>query len=162
MYRISSEFISSNETYNIVCVLNINDSIYQVGIKTLKAEINGDQSVTFGMSRLPYCENIFKSFIDDVKNNIPSQFAFDYENDDIEGCFDGMFYANNCFRILSYYGCNNCKINMSLTDENRVLLVEDLNALHATINKYASSAIEQYRLIVALEDDDSDAPSLSS
>ena len=162
MYRITCEYNPENESYDIKVLLNVNDINYPIGIKTIKAEINGDQSVTFGTSRLPYYSNIFKSFIDDVKNNIPSQFAFDKEDDDNEGCFDGMFYAENCLRIITYYGSNNCRINISLTDANRVLIVEDLNALHNTLSEYATRTITHYRLVVALEDDDSKAPPLCS
>ena len=146
MYRITTIYAPETSTFTINVFIIIAGVSHIIGTKKLFADINYDESVTFGTSRLTYKSFEFSNFINDIKNNLGTQFYFDQSNDE-DGSVDGILYGNNTFLFSTIFGKNCLTIQMPVTDENKDLLIEDLQSMHTEINKYAVDAINEYRAL---------------
>lgn len=149
MYRITTNYTPETSSVTININLIVGNATYIMGTKQLFADINYDESVTFGTSRLTYKSYELENFIKDIKANNGTQFYFDQSNDE-DGSVDGIIYGNNNFIFTNIYGKNCLRIQMPVTDENKELIIEDLETLHTQLNKYAIDTIDDYR---ALGDD---------
>lgn len=149
MYRLTTSYTPETSSLTIYADVTVKGITYTLATKPIFADVNYDESVTFGTNRHTYKSYEFVNFINDIKANLGTQFYFDQSNDE-DGSVDGLMYGNNTFLISNIYGKNCLQVRMSVTDENKELLIEDLKRLHEKLNKFAMDIIDDYR---ALGDD---------
>lgn len=157
MYRLVSLYDSEKNCVTVKGTIQVGKSTVTLGTKNLFADVNYDESITFGTNRTTYYSDEFTAFINDVKANIQSQFIFDSSNDE-DGCIDALIFGNGKLKVESIYGKNNLCIMLEVTPTNRNLLVDDLIFLQKTLDKHAMETIDDYRLLgrVPGEEDDDD------
>lgn len=158
MFRIKSRYDDETDTVLITVVLHINDQIIETGTKTLDADINDDESISFGENRSHYSSGELTHFINDIKNNIPSVFMFDktddYAFDTMDNyTFDGFIFGKNQFKIITCNGKLSTKITITFDDTKNIVI--DLLSLQKVINSYCEKKINDYRLY-NVEQDHSD------